>query len=268
MDLDTSKAWSEATATISANKEVLAAIAGVFFFLPALGLALFFPQPEAPTGAEARQLLEMMSGFYRQIAPYLLLSALIQVLGQLTVLTLTAQAGRVTVGDAIRAAAGGLLPYLGTQVLVMLAAMGVFGVIAMLVAVSRVLAVVIGLLALIAAVWIGMRLILVPVVIAVERLRNPLAVLRRSWLLTGGNAGRIMLFLVVLGLAMVVISIVASAMAGIVLALFGGAEAARIGGAVISAMIGAAFAIYVPISFAAMHRQLTGAGAGDDSIFA
>lgn len=267
MDLDTSKAWSAASATVSANKEVLVAIAGVFFFLPSLALALFFPQPEPPAGAEPKQLLEIMGAFYRQIAPYMALATLVQVLGQLSVLTLTARAGRATVGDAIRAAVGGLLPYLGAQLVVVLAAMASLGVLAMLAALSKVLAVVLGLLALIAAVWAALRLSLVPVVIAVEGQRNPLAVLRRSWRLTDGNAGRILLFVLVLALAVMVISVVASAGVGIVLALVGGAETARIGGAAISALVGAGFTVYTTICFAAIHGQLAGTASIDEAVF-
>lgn len=267
MDLDTSKAWSDATDTVRANKEVLAAIAGVFFFIPALALALFYPQPEPPAGADPKQLLAMMRDFYAGVAPWLAGSAVVQVLGQLAVLTLTARAGRVTVGEAIREALGGLLPYLGSQILVMLGFMLALGVVALLAALSVALAVTLGLLVLIAGLWIGVRLTLVPVVIAVERQRNPVMVLRRSWDLTRGNAGRILLFVLVLGVAIAVISLVAAAVMGLVLAFVGGAEAARVGGSVVSSLIGAGFATYLAISFAAMHRQLTGTGPDDGAVF-
>lgn len=267
MRLDTSKAWSEASATISANKEVLAAIAGVFFFLPALALTLFFPQPEPPAGADPKQLMAVMASFYRSVAPYMAVSALIQVLGQLTVLVLTAQAGRITVGEAIRAAAGGILPYIGAQLLLIAGSLLVFSAVAMVAALSVQLAVLLGIAAVVAAIYVGTRVALVPVVIAVERLRNPLVVLARSWALTRGNAGRILLFALVLLLAVVVISIVVSTLSGLLLTLIGGAEAARVGGAVISSAIGAAFAVYLAISFAAMHRQLAGVGSEADEVF-
>ena len=267
MDLDTSKAWSEAQATVSANKEVLAAIAGVFFFVPALALALFYPQPEPPAGADPKQILAMMRTFYAGIAPWMAASAVVQVLGQLAVLTLTTRAGRVTVGEAIREALSGLLPYLGSQILVMAGAMLAMGLIALLAGLSVALAVVIGLLVFIAALWAGLRLTLVPVVVAVERQRNPVAILRRSWDLTRGNAGRILLFVLVLSVAIAVISLVAAAVVGVMLALLGGAEAARIGGAVVSSIVGAGFATYLAITFAAMHRQLAGTGAGDGAVF-
>ncbi|WP_140420592.1 glycerophosphoryl diester phosphodiesterase membrane domain-containing protein [Novosphingobium sp. B 225] len=267
MPLDTSKAWSEATAMVSANKDVMAAIAGVFFFLPALALALFFPQPEPPAGAQLREMMTMLEGYYRQTAPYMLVATLVQVLGQLAVLTLAARVGRATVGDAIRAAAGGLLPYLGAQALLLLAGAAVFGVIVLLAPLSSALALLLGLAAAAAVVWISVRLVMVPVVIAIEGMRSPLAVLRRSWDLTRGSAGRILLFLVVLGLAVTVIAVVASAGIGILLALIGGVEAARIGGAAVSAAIGAGFAVYVALSLAAIHRQLAGSGHSDMAVF-
>lgn len=68
-------------------------------------------------------------------------------------------------------------------------------------------------------------------VIAVERKRSPFQVIRRSWELTRGNAGRILLYVALLAIA--VFFIIAVAIIGIVMALLAGPQAAQIANAVI-----------------------------------
>jgi len=45
MKFDGNLVWQQASAAVSANREVVLALAGVFFMLPALGLALISPPP-------------------------------------------------------------------------------------------------------------------------------------------------------------------------------------------------------------------------------
>ena len=48
--LDTNAAWKEASAIVSANREVLLALAGVFFMLPSLALSVIAGEPEVVPG--------------------------------------------------------------------------------------------------------------------------------------------------------------------------------------------------------------------------
>lgn len=260
MRLDTTQVWRDASATIGANREVLAVLAGVFFFLPSLAVGLFLPPPEPPAGAEPKQILALMGEFYQSAAPYMLANALVQTLGQLAVLALITRSERLTVGEALREGSSSLLPYIGAQLLVTLGTMLAVGVVLLLGGLSGSVPLVIGLglIALVAAVYIGMRFILVPPVIMIDRLRNPVEILRRSWALTQGNVGPMLLFLFLLILAMVVIGAVAGGIVGIVLALVGGAEAVRIGSAAVSALVGAGMTLVIVASFVSMHRQLAG----------
>lgn len=255
MRLDTTQVWRDASATIGANREVLAVLAGVFFFLPSLAVGLFLPPPEPPAGAEPKQILALMGEFYQTAAPYMLANALVQTLGQLAVLVLITRSERLTVGEALREGSSSLLPYIGAQLLVTFGTMLAVGVVLLLGGLSGSVALVIGL---VAAVYIGMRFILVPPVIMIDRLRNPVEILRRSWALTQGNVGPMLLFLFLLILAMVVIGAVAGGIVGIVLALVGGAEAVRIGSAAVSALVGAGMTLVIVASFVSMHRQLAG----------
>ncbi|MET4132787.1 hypothetical protein ABIE62_001923 [Porphyrobacter sp. MBR-155] len=52
--LDMGKAWTQATGLIGANRDTIGAIAGLFFLLPALGLALFAPELANPEATPRR----------------------------------------------------------------------------------------------------------------------------------------------------------------------------------------------------------------------
>ncbi|MEL7218162.1 MAG: hypothetical protein AAGK01_06995 [Pseudomonadota bacterium] len=48
MKLNMGQAWNEATTMLSANRDTVLAIAGLFFFLPYFALALFIPEAINP----------------------------------------------------------------------------------------------------------------------------------------------------------------------------------------------------------------------------
>ena len=107
MKFDMTAAWSEAMRTVAANRQVIAVVAGVFFFLPYLAFMLMFmnrmsaleaaqasnPDPEA--------MGEAMMGFYGETWWIVLLAAVIQGIGMLGLLTLLTDLSRPTVGDAL-----------------------------------------------------------------------------------------------------------------------------------------------------------------------
>ena len=109
-------------------------------------------------------------------------------------------------------------------------------------------------------VYAGIKTSLVAPVVAVEGERNPVAALKRSWLLTKGNSLRIAIFdLLVFVAFMVVISVVV-AVIGIVASLIGGPHAGEVTGAVVSSALNAVMALYFVAIIAATHRQLAGPG--------
>ena len=81
--LDMGKAWTQTTALIGANKDTLSALAGLFFFLPAFGAALFLPEATTtiPAGGQRQsgdpqvamqQALDQISALYADNWPFLL----------------------------------------------------------------------------------------------------------------------------------------------------------------------------------------------------
>ncbi len=260
MKLDSNQAWKEAVAAVSANREVLLALAGVFFLLPSLAFALLMPPPEPQGAMQPEAMMKLFQDFYISALPYVIPMAFIQTVGSLAVLTLFTDRSRPTVGQAISQGFGGVLPYLAAQVLLGLALGLVGGVLIGLAAVAHsvALAVVAVLILIGALVYGALRLSLIAPVIAVDRIRNPLAALRRSWELTQGNAGRIALFLFLVFIVFAVVMIIAMGIIGVVLALVLGGSAAKTVATVISSGFGAAFSLYFLAIVASIHRQLSG----------
>jgi membrane-anchored glycerophosphoryl diester phosphodiesterase (GDPDase) len=267
MKFDMGAAWNEAMRLIAANRQVVAIVAGVFFFLPYLAFMLLFmnqmealeaaqianPNPEAVGAA--------MMEFYGQIWWVILLMVVIQAIGMLGLLALLTDRSRPTVGEALAIGGKLFLPYLGAQLVVSV----VLGIIMLLpfavgAAMSVTAGVLLGLIALVVLCYLFTKFMLVPPVIAIERQTNPLAALGRSWRLTKGNSVRLFFFIVLLLLAIVVVGGVVSMIVGLVFALFG-ATAALIGQAIVSGLLNAAWVVLFLAVLAAIHRQLAGPSA-------
>ena len=101
MRFDSNQAWKDAASAVSANRDVLLALAGVFFVLPSFTFTVFYPQPEPPAGATPEQLFDLMGAFYRQAWPVLLAMAAVQMVGTLAMLALFTDRSRPTVGQAL-----------------------------------------------------------------------------------------------------------------------------------------------------------------------
>lgn len=268
MRFDSNLAWKDAVQAVSANRDVLLALAGVFFMLPSLAFSLLVPTPEPQPGLTPEQTVTMALDIYRTTMPYLLAMSLIQAVGTLSVLTLFTDRAQPTVGEAIRLGLGGVLAYLGAYLLMGLV-LGLGGSILIGAAAAAgvpALAVVIGLGVLVALIYIGIRMSLVAPVVAVDRVRNPIEALRRSWELTRGNTARILLFFILLGVAFLVVLMVIMAAAGVALALVAGGEAAKMVAAVISSLLTAVMTLYFIAVMASIHRQLSGPSAEAVSI--
>lgn len=269
MKLDIGAIWNEATELVRANKEVLAALAGVFFLLPSFAFTLLMPAPQPQPGDSPERMYKMMTDFYASAAPWLLAMVLVQALGQLAAFALLARSGRTTVGDALREGLQGMLPYIGTQLIFGLVLTVIAGVLVGIAAGSGSvgLAVLLGLVAAVGVIYASLRLAMMLPVIAIERVRNPLAVLKRSWDLTAGNVGGILLFMLMLFIAFIVAAIVLGIVTGLIAGLFGGGRAIELTGAATSSTLGAAFTVYVIAAIAAMHCRLSGGEASRADVF-
>jgi hypothetical protein len=267
MKFDANLAWQQASTAVSANRDVVLALAGVFYMLPSLGLALIYPPPQLADGASSEAVMNAMSSYYLDILPFVIPLLLFQAAGTLALLTLLTDRSRPTVAQAIGIGVRGIVPYVLAQVILALG-IGVAGavLIAITAAAGMAAAAALGIAAVVAlAIYLGIRTSLAGPVIVVEGVRNPLTALQRSWRLTGGNTARIGLFYLLVIVAFLFVILVVTLVTGIVFSLLASVQLQTAAQAVISSLLEAVVALYFVAIIAAVHRQLAGRPAGTDS---
>lgn len=268
MQFDSNRAWREATAMANANRDVLLAVAGVFFLLPGFASVLFLSDFQAdmmanfgnPAAAE-----RIMAGMTGPVVAFGLVSFLLQSLGYLAMLALLTDKARPTVAQAISGAVKALPTLIGAAllffggylmaVLIFTLFAGAIGAISGLAALAAVLVVVL----IAGMVYVMIKLSLILPVIVVEGLRNPMAALLRSWQLTKSNSLRLFVFYLLLTIAYFVLTIVITIVAMAPVALIAGqGKVSLVFGGLVSGIIGAAASALLTAIFASIHRQLVG----------
>lgn len=259
MKFDMSEAWRDATAMMSGNREVLLVLAGLFFFLPGLVLGLATGDMQALAIADPENASEVMMSIYAEWWWLLLLVSIAGIVGFLGLLALLCDRRRPTVGEAIRIGIVGLLPALGTYIPLVLGLGFVVGVLQALAQASGNPAIAFMIRVIVTALtaFVTVRMSLSGPVIAIEKVRNPLKVLGRSWNLTRGNTVRLFLFYLLLIVVYLVVSMVVGiVIGGLTLAMGEGAGAMI--NAILSGLIAAMFSVVIVAVIAAAHRQLSG----------
>jgi hypothetical protein len=260
MTFDMNEAWREASRMVRANAQVLAIIAGVFFFLPTFTTEIFAPMPEPAEGLKPQQYLELIATYYGDSALLLFLVGVAQAIGMLALLALLSDR-RPTVGEALKAGAASLLPYIGAQILVVIGFMAGAGILVALgTATGSVpVAVVLAMMVLPVLAYVWTKVSLVAPVMVIDGIRGPIRALARSWMLTRGNSFRLFLFYLLVLFAFMVLMMLFGILGGLVLVLAVGSGS--IGQAVqgaISGAIGAVMVVYFVAIMASAHRQLSG----------
>lgn len=110
MRLSLSGALADAAALWRSERDVVVRIAGVFYLLPILALAMLATGIPLPDQATPEQVREAVSDFYRANFVWLLLISVALEFGTLAILKLFLQGGR-TVRDLLKMAAVRLLPF-------------------------------------------------------------------------------------------------------------------------------------------------------------
>jgi len=264
MKLDMSLAWNDAVALLKANRELMLVTAGVFFFLPALASVFLIPELNMAGQVEDPELvLDYVMEIYAQYGWLFVLGGLIQVVGLLALLALLSDVSKPTLGDALKAGLFGLLPYIGVQLLLVLGLMLVGGVLVGAPAAAGLdaLAAVLVIALLVAALYVGVKMSMTTPVIAIEKIYNPVQVIRRSWQLTRGNSLRLLGFFALLVLVYLVISMILGAVFGLIGAIAGGMVVTGI----LTSLLGAVATMIGVAVLAAVHRQLAGPSAASVS---
>ncbi len=277
MKFDGNRAWNDAVRAVSANREVLLVMAGVFFFLPGLIAALFLAGFQAEMSASVTAVmaapknpaaLQQMMHAYAEIAPYFLLLLLVQTLGYMAMLALLTDVGRPTVREAMAIGLRSLPALIGTILIFFLGyvlaslPMGVI-LMACIAGLGPRLGAPIGItIDMVAMLLLIIRLSLTLPVIVIEGLHRPFAALQRSWRITSGSTLRLLAFFLMLGIAYIVISIALSALLNLLVMITGTGPGFVLVSGGIAGMISAVTSIVLTAILAAVHHQLSGPGRG------
>ena len=266
MKLDLGQAWNDATAMLSANRQVLLVLGGIFFFLPSLLSGIVVPQVPPPAGYEEAQMSAYLEANNAHVMQwwwmYLLVIAAL-ILGYLAILTLLRDPRRLSVGSSIGQALAALLPAIGAYVLFSLVLGAIVTVLLLLTAATGGIGGIITVpLMIFAVIYLSVRASMSAPVIAVEGQRNPVAVLKRSWALTKGNAGRLLAFYLLLGIAYIVLAVVIGGVLSLLAALFPPSAGALLLG-IVGGLIGTVFTVIMLCVIAAVHRRLSGRSDAD-----
>ena len=262
MKFDMSQAWRDATAMLSGNREVLLVVAGLFFLLPGIALALALGDVQQailadPKNAEA-MMLDLYLGWWWLIVVYMLA----QIVGYLALLALLRDSGRPTVGEALKTGLVALLPAFAAYILTAVGLGLAIGLLAGLATAtgSGAVAFIVVLVCIVVAVYVYVKVSLTGPVMAIDKVFNPLAALARSWRLTKGNSFRLFLFYALLIVVYFVISVVVTSLLGAAMFAFGQSTAQMVQG-IVTGCLGALVTVVFVAVIAAIHRQLAGPSA-------
>ncbi|MGB3739372.1 MAG: glycerophosphoryl diester phosphodiesterase membrane domain-containing protein [Pontixanthobacter sp.] len=261
MKFDMNAAWADTTAMLKRNSDILAVMAAVFFFLPSLALAILAPtaELEAIAAANPDQLNAALEGYFAESWLIIMVYSLVSIVGTLAVFALFGRQTKPTVGEAIGAGVKGFLPYLASFLIVGIAVALAALLVGLITGASGavVIGALLGIALLIVLVFVSVRLLLTGPIIAIEGVANPIAALRRSWRMVKGNTKRVFAFVLLIGIAILVVSMVV----GFVFALIGsvfGPEAGLWIESILTAMLGAVTTLILLAAYVAIYRQLAG----------
>ena len=237
MKFSYSAIWDDTVALIRAHGSLVAALAGVFIFLPSLLLAYLLPQPVA---TEPGQLIALMSEYLRANWMWLLLENLLNMIGAIAILRLALHEGPSTVGGVISAAFA-LLPFYFLASLLS----------SVLIGIGFALLIVPGL-------YLVGRLTPLGAVIVAEDRRNPIDALRRSFEVTKGRGWAIFGLVLVVAIAGIIVTVVINNLFGALFLIVAGKDLGLFLTLVLASATGAAFVALLATLYAAIYRNLAG----------
>lgn len=236
--LDLSACWNDVMHLFRANRELLLSVAGVFILLPSLAFAMFAPQPVSPPDADLQTIYQGMQQFYTDNVLWILLVGLANGFASVVMLVLILDRSQPSVGESLRRGLSILLPYY---------AMGVL---------SSVLVFLGSLAFVLPGIYIFVKLLIAGPVMVAERTYSITAPMRRSWALTKGNSGRILLFVVVVAVTAFFVYLTTVTVIGVVIRLGMAGDMADTLTTLIDAVLSMFLSVLTVCVYAAVYRQL------------
>lgn len=258
--LSVSRAWEETRDILARDGRLYVAVALALMVLPAVISGLVNPKGMGNTGIALW--MSLVS----------LVASLVMLAGQLSIIRL-ALGPSVTVGGAIAHGLRRLPIYFVAAIIIIVALLALaipFGLIAQALGVpmnrgqnvpaSPTLLVLL-LLYVAVAIFIGVRLILAAPVASAERV-GPISLLKRAWLLSNGNFWRLFGFILLFFIAAIVILFSVGAASGVAVALVLGPpnplSVSALILALIQALLSAAFTAFLSVMLTRFYVQLSG----------
>jgi hypothetical protein len=265
MEFDASRAWNDALANAGAKRDLLLPIAGVFLLLPALATSYLFSDFQGAAMTDPARASKMLEGMMGTFFAVMLVTMLMQMIGNMALMKLLHDNDRPTVGEAIKHALSCLPTLIGAMLLVYVTMfVAMFAVVLVVAAAAggaggAAIAFVILLPLTVAMIYAMIRLSMTMPVAVIDGERNPIGALQRSWRMTGGFVGRLLLFFALLFVVYMIISVLISSIAGALVGVTVGLGALGmllIG--IVSGAIGAVFGVLFAAVVVEVHRQLGG----------
>ncbi len=261
MRFDSNEAWKDAAAAVAANRDMLLAITGVFILLPAFAVMVFMPEPAIAPKGRPEDVLAAYGAYFEQAWPYMLAMMALHLVGTLAMIALITDPRRPTVGQSIRIGLGRSGTAAAAMIMLFFMLSFVAGLplnLAALTGSTNIafagMAIGVGIL----LYGIARTLPVMPVVV-VERQANPVNALRRAFVLSRGNGGRLLGFYALIFIVFLLLRQLFLAGLTILLGLLLGAESSNVVLALAASSIDATMSVYLAAVLAAIHRQLAGA---------
>lgn len=233
--------WEDAVRLLRQHAPLLAAIAGVFLFLPNLLFTVFIPPPVPAQGGDPARAVQMMLEYYRQAGPWFLLVGIFSMVGTLAMLRLVFARG-TTVGGAL--VQGLILTPIYFLLSIVCGFLIGFGLILLLVP----------------GLYLFGRLAPFSAVMVAENRRGPFDVIGRTFELTKGRGWSILGIVFVVAIVAGIAVSVADTLFGLIFVLAAGQELGRTLTAIVSSALSAALATLLVMLYAAIYRALAGSG--------
>lgn len=241
MKFSYSAVWNDTARMFGGNASLLLAIAGCFFFLPALLVGYLLPQPQQATTLEG--MIVELSAYLMANGHWLLLANVVNMIGAIAIYLLLFNSRGHTVGGAIAGSVPILLPYLLLSILS-----------SFFIGVGLMLFILPGL-------YLLGRLGISGAVMVAEDLRNPLAAIARTWGWTKGRGWAVAGLIILVAVTGIVLIFVVGAVLGSVILLSLGREG--VGGLILlilDSAMSAAFSTVMLVLMAAIYRALAAPG--------
>ncbi|MDM7955464.1 glycerophosphoryl diester phosphodiesterase membrane domain-containing protein [Blastomonas sp.] len=243
--LDLSACWNDVMHLFRANRDLLLGVAGVFILLPGLAFAFFVPPPVTAPEATLETIYQGMQQFYTSNIVWIVLIGLASGFASVVMLVLILDRSQPSVSEAMRRGLSILLPYY---------AMGILsGVMVFLGSLAFVLP----------GIYLFIKLAVAGPAMVAERNYNVLAALRRSWALTKGNSGRILLFLVVVAVTAFFVYLTTVTIVGLVIRLAVEESLATTLTTLVDSVLSMFITVLMVCIYAALYRQLAGPAADE-----